>query len=244
MNVMKTDSLLELHRLEKDHWWYQGTRFIYYSLLRSYVPRPCGLVLDVGCGTGGNLKLLSQWGPVIGLEPSKIILDSDTVEAAALVQGKGESLPFRDATFALVTLLGVIEHVKDDRLLLREVRRVCRQNGIVLLLTSAFGFLWSQHDEANQHVRRYRAFELRQKAEGEGFTVLFLTYLNALLFPIAVPIRLFQRLKPKARDPHIDMFSMPEPFNTLLANTLKLEGRLMPSMRFPVGVSLITVLKR
>lgn len=244
MSNMKKDSLLELHRLEQDHWWYQGTRFIYDSLLRYYVSRPCGPVLDVGCGTGGNLNLLSQWGPVIGLEPSRIILDSDIAEAATLVQGKGEALPFRDATFGLVTLLGVIEHVMDDRQLLREVRRVCRENGTVLLLTSAFRFLWSQHDEANQHVRRYRAFELRQKAEGEGFAVLFLSYLNALLFPIALPIRLFQRLKPKARDPHLDMFPMPEPFNTLLANTLKLEGRLMPLMRFPVGVSLITVLKR
>jgi SAM-dependent methyltransferase len=241
---MEEHAYTELHQLEQAHWWYQGTRSIYRALLRRHASSPCGRVLDLGCGTGGNLSLLSGWGPVTGLEPWRPGLMLQPSNAANLVQGTAETLPFRDDAFGLVAMLGVIEHVNDDVGMLREARRVCRPGGIILLLTSAFMFLWSQHDEANRHVRRYTARELREKAQGVGLQMCYSSYLNFFLFPVAASVRLFQRLSPRRGEPHLDMFPVPEPFNTALAGLLALEGRLMQWVRLPLGVSLVAVLER
>lgn len=240
---MKEHAYGELHQLEQEHWWYRGTRSIYRTLLRRYGHCPCGPILDLGCGTGGNLELLSHFGPATGLEPWRPALMLCPSNAAALVQGTAETLPFRDDAFGLVAMLGVIEHVTDDVGMLREARRVCRQDGNILLLTSAFMFLWSQHDEANRHVRRYTARELRELAESVGLRLRYVSYLNFFLFPVAVIVRLLQRLFPQDGESHMDMFPVPEPFSTMLTNLLALEGWLMQWVGLPFGVSLVAILE-
>jgi SAM-dependent methyltransferase len=241
---MEEHTYSELHLLERRHWWYRGTRSIYRSLLRRYVSGVGGLVLDLGCGTGGNLKMLAEWGNVVGLESSQSALALCPPGAALLTQGTAAGLPFRDGAFDLVAMLGVLEHVADDIGALREVRRVCRPGGSVLLLTSAFKALWSQHDEANRHVRRYRAYDLQLRAKSAGFSVRYASYLNFLLFPAAAVVRLMQRLISRRREPHLNMFPVPEPFSTVLAGVLALEGRLMQWVSLPFGVSIVMVLGR
>jgi SAM-dependent methyltransferase len=243
---MREGAYADIRQLERDHWWYRGTRAVYRSLLRRYAPRAAGPVLDVGCGSGGNLALLSDWGPVTGLDPWHPALRACPAGQARLSQGDARALPFADGTFGLVAVLGVLEHVADDVGVLREARRVCHPGGVVLLLTSAFMFLWSQHDEANRHLIRYTAGELRARAASAGLQVRYLSYQNAFLFPLVVPVRLLQRLLPASGEPRIDMFPVPEPLNSALAGLLALEGRLMArvGMRFPAGVSLVAVLER
>mgnify|MGYP000269628753 CR=1 FL=1 len=241
---MEEQAYADLHHLEQDHWWYRGTRFIYRTLLRRYVSGACRPALDLGCGTGGNLALLCPWGPVTGLEPWRPALTLCPRDAASLVQGTAETLPFQDASFGLVAALGVIEHVADDVGMLCEARRICRSGGSILLLTSAFMFLWSRHDEANRHVRRYTARELREKAERAGLRVRYISYLNFFLFPVAALIRTLQRLRPPQGDPHLDMFPVPEPFGTGLTGLLALEGWLMQWISLPLGVSMVAVLER
>jgi ubiquinone/menaquinone biosynthesis C-methylase UbiE len=158
-------------------------------------------------------------------------------------------LPFADGTFGLVAMLGVLEHVTDDLAVLREARRILCPGGTILVLTSAFLFLWSQHDEANRHVYRYTASELHERATGAGLRVRYLGYQNAFLFPLVVLVRLWQRLYRWSRtkgEPRIDMFPMPEPANSALAGLLAFEGRLMAGhgVRLPIGVSLVAVLER
>jgi len=245
---MRERAYADIRQLEEAHWWYQGTRAVYRSLLRRYVPHAVGPVLDVGCGSGGNLALLSDWGQVIGLDPWHPALRACPGGKAYLSQGDARALPFADGTFGLVAMLGVLEHVTDDTTVLREARRVCRPGGAILLLTSAFMFLWSQHDEANRHVTRYTAGELRARATGAGLRVRTLSYQNAFLFPLVAAVRLLQRLRPprgRSEEPRIDMFPMPEPANSALAGLLAFEGRLMArGIRFPAGVSLVAVLER
>ena len=159
-------------------------------------------------------------------------------------QGTARNLPFRDGAFSVVAILGVLEHIADDVGVLCEARCVCRPGGVILVLTSAFMFLWSQHDDADRHVRRYTARQLREKVEKAGSRVQRLSYLNFFLFPLAALVRLLQRLSPGCGTPRMDMFPVPEPFSTALAGLLALEGWLMQWLELPLGVSLVTVVER
>ena len=64
---------------------------------------------------------------------------------------------WEDETFDLITCLDVIEHTPDDRVTLRELHRVTRPGGYLLVTVPAYQALWSQHDVANHHFRRYNA---------------------------------------------------------------------------------------
>jgi SAM-dependent methyltransferase len=241
---MREHAYVDLHRYEQKHWWYQGMRATYRRLLRRYVPSVHGAVLDLGCGTGSNLDLLSEWGSVTGLDFWHPALTLCSGVQSGLVQGKAQTLPFPDGSFELVAALGVLEHVEDDVSLLREAWRVCQPSGTLLLLTSAFMCLWSGHDEANCHFRRYTAKELRRKSESVGWRVRRLSYANVTLFPLAMAIRLCQRLRSRRREARIDIWPMPEPLNGGLVSLLSLEGWLMRWIEFPLGVSMVAVLER
>src|SRR4051812_40050263 len=115
-----------------------------------------GPVLDVGCGTGILLEHLGGYGPAFGLDASATALDFCVTRGlGGLVRGSGDRLPFADGSFALVTAIGVIEHIAADQAALDEWARVLRPGGQLVLLTSAYRWLWSGHDVANHHVRRY-----------------------------------------------------------------------------------------
>lgn len=245
---MDPQAYIDLHCLERDHWWYQGTRTVYQMLLDHHVPHPHsshprGPVLDLGCGTGSNLELLSHQGRVVGLDVWHPALQICPVDTTALVQGTGEALPFADDSFRLVTVLGVLEHIADDVTTLQEARRVCHPEGSILVLTSAFMLLWSEHDRANRHVRRYTIREFKQKVAAAGLHVRYVSYQNFFLFPLAALVRLAQRLRPSVDEPRIDIFPMPPRANAWLARLLTWEGRLMRWVSFPCGVSIVAVLE-
>jgi hypothetical protein len=71
---------------------------------------------------------------------------------------------------------------------------VLRDNGVVFVTVPAYQFLWSAHDDLNNHRRRYVARQLRGVVESAGFRVEVLAYFNSLLFPAAVARRLGGRL--------------------------------------------------
>jgi SAM-dependent methyltransferase len=241
---VREQAYADLRQLEGSHWWYRGTREVYSVLLERFARRAeAGFVLDLGCGSGSNAPLLSRWGDLVGLDPWYAALRVLADRGLSVVQGVAGAIPFPDDTFEIVAMLGVLEHVHDDVAALAEAGRVCRPGGTILLLTSAFTFLWSGHDIANQHRRRYTAHQLHARARRAGLTVRYLSYQNALLFGPAVLVRLLQRLIPSSGPPRVDMFPMPEPINTLLASLLMLEGQLMRWLHFPFGVSLVAVLE-
>ena len=149
---MKTTLAVDEH-----HWWYRGRRRVIRAEL-DRLPLPAGAhVLDAGCGSGRTLVELVRYGG----EVSGIELDTDAAELARrrglgeVQVGRLEELPWDDATFDLITCLDVIEHVPDDVAALVELRRVARPGGWLLVTVPAYQALWSHHDEANHHYRRY-----------------------------------------------------------------------------------------
>jgi len=159
-----------MYEVEGKHWWFAGRRRIIEGFVEQAIADMGKLkprILDVGCGTGANLQMLSQFGAAEGVDVSTEALDFCRARGLARVkQGAAESLPFEDASFDLVTGLDVVEHLDDDIVGLSEMRRVLRPDGRAVLFVPAFMFLWGVQDDISHHRRRYTLPELKQGLEG------------------------------------------------------------------------------
>lgn len=192
------------------------------------------------------MELVDYGGEVSGIE-----LNTD---AAELARGRGlgevrvgrlEELPWDDATFDLITCLDVIEHVPDDVTALVELLRVARPGGWLLVTVPAYQALWSRHDEANHHYRRYSRSSLRAAARSAGWQVERLSSFNSLLLAPAAAVRLAQRRMPGRNGDSNDLDLGPSWLNDVLERPLALEASWLARGRtLPVGLSLLAVLRR
>lgn len=231
-----------LHTLENDHFWYVGARAVYRALLNLGLGNSHSSLrmIEVGCGSGGNFDLLESYGPTVGVEVSSLALSLIArPPALGLVQASADALPFAARSFDGVALFGLIEHMPDDLLTLQEAWRVCSSRGCVALLTSAFPFLWSHHDDANLHQRRYYRRELVQKLKISGLHPIRVSFQNFFTFLPVWLIRWWQRRSPLP--PAYDMGAPSRRVNALLTALLRLEAWLIRRVALPFGVDLVAV---
>ena len=236
---MKEHTYPIMFRVEQSHWWYIGRR----KILASFVEDICRRVtdrrpriLDVGCGTGANLLMLSEYGDAEGVDISEDALAFCRERGLEKVRlGAAEKLPYADGTFDLVTALDVVEHMDDDLAGLREMRRVLRPGGRVLLFVPTFMFLWGVQDDVSNHRRRYRLPELKRVLEKAGFAIERTTYANITFF---LPILLMRKLMrvtgiTAASENNINVPAL----NGVLGSVLGAESVVLRYMNIPFGVS-------
>jgi SAM-dependent methyltransferase len=233
---VKADLVESFFELEDWHWWFEGRRHIILSELEEASAH--GPVLDVGCGSGGTLAHLNGLGPGYGVDTSVEAVELCHKRSLEVALGSGFDLPYADDSFATVLALDVLEHVEDDVALLRELKRVLRDDGLLLLTVPALPVLWSAHDEANDHHRRYLRSTLEGALHEAGFEPERLSYYNSLLLPLACLRKLIQ--KGRGEDgAHLE--SLPGPLNAVLARVLSSEATLLRHTDLPIGASLISV---
>jgi SAM-dependent methyltransferase len=239
-----------IRRLEETNWWFVGMRAIARSLMAG-LPR-FERALDVGCGSGGNLGLLrSVAREVYALDLSDRALaylrERGVQDLAGLIAADGQSLPVRSDAFDLIWMFNVVEHLPDDRAALREMARALRPGGWAVVATSASPLLWSDHDVANHHHRRYRAEELRDRMGAAGLRVRRMTHANAALFAptavVATAQRIRARLWGRPRYEH-NAVDVPPRVDRLLRGVLEAEARWLSRHDLPVGVSLFALAER
>lgn len=239
-----------MYRVEGEHWWFVGRRRILESFVQRIsqdlkrdlnVTRPH--ILDVGCGTGANLEMLSQFGDAEGVDVSHDALAFCRERGLKNVRhGEAEKLPYEDETFDLVTALDVVEHLDDDLAGLREMQRVLKPGGRALFFVPAFKFLWGVQDDISHHRRRYRIPELRRVVKEAGFEVERTTYANITFFaPILLGRALMKvtRLRP-ASENNINVSAL----NGVLGRVLGAESAILRRLNFPFGVSALCVARR
>jgi SAM-dependent methyltransferase len=244
MDQRLMNAMLEL---DDRHWWYRGRRRIIRAELDRLPLRPGARVLDAGCGSGRTLEELVGYGEVHGLEldPGAASVARDRGCGEVLV-GRLEELPWADGSFDLITCLDVIEHTPDDRLTLRSLRRVCRPGGFLLVTVPAYQSLWSMHDVANHHYRRYSRAALRAAADDAGWRVRRMTSFNGLLLGPAAAVRLAERrrLRQPASEHKPNLTLGPVWLNSVLEQPLRLEASWLARGRtMPAGLSLLAVLE-
>ena len=235
-----------LFRVEQSHWWHIGRRRIIAGFVADICRRITDRrprILDVGCGTGANLILLSKYGDAEGVDVSEDALAFCRERGLDKVRlGAGEELPYEDSTFDLVTGLDVVEHMDDDLAGLTEMRRVLRPGGRVLLFVPAFMFLWGLQDDVSHHRRRYRLSQLRRVLEQAGFEIERTTYANITFFlPILLGRKFMQLTGIKAESEN--NINVPA-LNGVLGRLLGAESWILRYMNLPFGVSALCVAKK
>jgi len=228
-----------MFRVEEMHWWYQALHRLIFQTLESRVPDWREKeILDAGCGTGSILKQLGNPARNVGVDLAP--------EAVSFCRKRGLNnvrqadicaLPFIDASFDVVICSSVLYHqwVGDPAVAVRELHRVLRPGGLLLLNVPALRFLHSAHDEAVMTAHRFNKSEMRQLLRDNGFAICRLTYWTTLLFPVAVIARPLGG-SPTGRDFHSAPDSLP---NRLFARIMALELRLLKRTSLPIGIALL-----
>lgn len=232
--------------VERAHWWFAARREIVLAVAERVVPAG-GAVLDIGCGTGFVLERFQERYQACGLELSPIALDQCRRRGLHGVwSGSAEDLSaVAGRLFDAVLFLDVLEHLDDDGAALRGARELLAPGGVVLVTVPAFQFLWSQHDVANQHRRRYRRRELEALLTRNGFTVERSSYFNTVLFPVALAQRWIARVLGTGAAAGLRV--PPAPINRVMRRLFESEKRLLAARRgrsLPFGVSLLVVGRR
>jgi ubiquinone/menaquinone biosynthesis C-methylase UbiE len=246
---MQREAYHAMQAMQEHHWWWRGMRHLYCAALAHYSqPNPNQTIVDIGCGFGANLPVLNPLGRVVGVDVSLDALRAIAQRPAlGLVQAEADALPFRADTFDIVALLAIIEHAEDDDRVLSESWRVARRGGLQILLTSAFMLLWSHHDEANQHKRRYRTGQMNRLLRAAGWIPVRTSYVNVIVFPAAALIRFIQRhQRIPENSSEYDMGPDLGPLNRVLEGLLTLETWIITHTRLPLpfGVDLFSIGRR
>lgn len=243
---MYIDEYGTMYNLEDFYWWFVGRRKLVEEILGKEAEEHGALrILDVGCGTGANLAAFRRYGSAIGIDFSQEALAlCGRREVDAVCMAQVEKLPFPDHIFDVITALDLLEHTDDDLVALREMQRVCKPGGLLIIIVPAYGFLWSEHDEALKHRRRYTAHELRNKISVTGFDLRRSTYfITALFWPI-LAWRIYQGLFQNNSVPRTSMHILPPWLNSLLVRLLDVERWCLRGMNLPFGVSAVALARK
>jgi SAM-dependent methyltransferase len=232
------------NEIEGFHWWFSARRQLLKRIISSiHVPLGC-ITVDIGCGTGSNLKALGVAGlKVIGLDLSLYALSlAKRKSQLPVINGDVNKLPFRPKSIGLIIAMDIIEHLENDVTGIREFYEILKDGGILILTVPAFNFLWGVQDIVTGHKRRYLKRELISKLRREKFEVLKSSYFNFFLFfPIFLARRMIHFLRLRLESEN--KINLPL-INFLLKRIFLLEIYLLKYFQFPFGVSLFCIAKK
>lgn len=231
--------------IELDHWWFRGRRDLFSKqILGLNLPKDAA-ILDVGTSTGTNLRLLRDAGftNVHALDSSTLAIDYVTRKGLGkVVEGDICAMPYDEGAFDLVLATDVIEHVDDDAGALREIYRVLRPSGRMIVTVPAFNSLWGNHDVVAHHKRRYRLNQLCERIKAAGFVIEQSHYFNYVLFPA---IWLARRILNSVMGGTASENRINTPFiNRVLTAIFRFDVKTAPVVKPPFGVSAYAIAQK
>lgn len=226
---------------DRHHWWFVARRRILAQVIRRVVkPRKGARVLEVGCGTGHNLETLGQFGKLDACELDAIAraMASDRLGRPVLEARLPDLSMYKAGSYDLIALLDVLEHVPDDMGSLKTIRKLLKPGGALLLTVPANKWMWSAHDVAHHHFRRYTKPELTRLFSEAGYEIVLHSYFNSLLFPAVAAARIIGKLRGSGSADD----AMPSAkVNGILERIFGFEAGLVGRIPMPFGVSLLAV---
>ena len=242
-------SLLESTALaESRHFWYEGFRATVRPVMQEIADGRSGLrLLDCGFGTGYNLQhLLLPHGRAFGFDLAEDAMHRGRKAGLSIARGNMHHIPFRSETFDIATSFDVVQSVPDDAAALREMARVLKPGGFIVLNVTALEFLRGDHSEVWGELRRYTPKRMERLLVEAGFEPVRIAFVFASILPIILGIRLGQRLMRPFRAPTgSDDLDVPAaPANAVLAWLVRGEAALARRVPMPFGSSLLVVARK
>jgi SAM-dependent methyltransferase len=234
-NIRAVDAteLRTLATVEDRHWWYKERRALLARELRRLPVR--GRALDIGAAGGGNTRVLRAHGwQALALEYALPAAEIARERGIDVIRADARELPVSSGACGLVTAFDVLEHIEEDYLAAAEIARVLRPAGVTLIAVPSDMALWSAHDEAVGHVRRYSRAALADVVEKAGLIIERMWSWNVLLRPVAA-----YRRRSSAGS---DLDDVPPLLNAALTSVIVAE-RYLPVKSLP-GVSLMLRARR
>ena len=242
---MNKDYESKYHKIEEGYWWFVAHRDILFRYIKKLNAKDNSKILDIGCSGGHLINLLRANGlkNVYGIDISG--------KAINLCKRKGIKnvfvmncikTNFGSNTFDVIIAADILEHIKNDTEALFEWNRILKPEGRLIISVPAFGFLWSKHDELNQHYRRYKKSDLIDALEKSNFKVIRISHWNFSLFlPIAIFIYLRRAFQKKDAQRNDNLYELNSIMNKLLFILLKFENLIMEYTSFPFGTSIFAL---
>ena len=232
-------------KIEETHWWFVGRRHLFTEVFEQLRLPPDAAILDVGTGTGANLRLFRELGFFHSAGVDSSVAAIDFCKSKGLGNpdlGDACSLPYRDGSFELVVATDVIEHVDQDDKALKEIHRVLKPAGHALITVPAFQSLWGIQDVVAHHKRRYRMACLCDRIAESGLLLTHSFYFNFLLFAPIWAARQFFRLWQPAISSENEVNS--KLLNRILGAVFMLDIHMAPRLRPPFGVSILALAQK
>ena len=234
-------------RAEATHFWFQGFRSYVRPALREVTAGRRDLtLLDCGCGTGFNLQLLQVYGRAVGFDVTERGIPAARAAHAPIVRADITRIPFAAESFDVATSFDVLQCVRDDVGAVREMARVLRPGGAIVLTLAAFELLRGDHAEAWQEARRYTPATARRLVEQSGLRLERASFMFASLFPLMLVVRTAQRLLRPFRGlrPDTDIAVPAAPINAALTTLVTGEAALARRVPMPIGSSLLVIARK
>jgi ubiquinone/menaquinone biosynthesis C-methylase UbiE len=238
----------KLDRIDANHWFYRGKR----AIVRYFIHKHIKLtkedrLVDAGTGTGRWPVEMSKDCTVIGLDDHEesVQLARPKIESVGgqVLQTPLNRIPLADGSAAVVTAMDVLEHLKDDASALRELIRLIRPGGLIIITVPALRMLWSDWDVVLHHYRRYQWPDFHKLVSQPGISVVHMAYTNFFALPLILLIRMLRKLFPLKPGAERAEDRIPsKPINAILYALY-----VYPAIwrwPLPVGVSLLAVLRK
>lgn len=240
---MHPEAYVDMATTESTHWWFRGRRQILDRVIGAMALPEAARILEAGCGTGGNLLMLSRHGSVSAFEMDDIARKHATEKTASrftLRAGRcPHDVPFVGEQFELICMFDVLEHIDEDVQSLAALRHRLAPGGRLLVTVPAYPWLWSAHDVFLHHKRRYTARSLRRAFAEGGLAIERISYFNMLLLPLAALARVKDRFMPRKRSSGTEVPAAP--INATLRAIFASERHLLTRFYLPAGVSLMAI---
>lgn len=238
---MNNEEYERMYRLEDSYWWFVGRHNLIEMFLEKEYPGVNDLtILDIGCGTGAMSQKLKSKGMVVSADFSPLALTFSKQRGLhRLCNADAMNLPFKTESFDAIVSLDILEHLSNDCAALREYERVLKPGGKLFATVPAYASLWSGHDVALMHHRRYRPGELQRKVSDAGMTLNKVSYAMTILCPAVWAYRKLSRFF--GNKPAASLVPVPSTINRSLIALLNMENAWIMRKSFPFGVTMFCV---
>ena len=247
---MNHEEYERMYRFEDTYWWFVGRRRLIANLIKAVYTDKAGMrILDIGCGTGAMLDVLAPFGTVIGADFAEQALGfcRRRGDKYTLARSDARRLPFASNSFDIVTAMDIVEHIDNDKAAMSEIMRVLKPGGRVFVTVPAYQSLWSDHDVALHHYRRYTAPAVKDLFQRVGLRIEKLTYAVTALFPVAWTYRQVtnsMRRRSPQREPKADLVNVSPGVNRALIRLLSWEAAALAQINLPFGLTVACVARK